>query len=135
MPSQVQPESRAEIGTAFLVYKSADGAYLVTANHVIENAASILIRFAIAPDAPPSEARVVVVNEDLDLAVLLASRFPPDVESLPRIGQLLLGARRGLFEDAHRFLRRHRGPVRAHDFKTQIGPRRVDVCPAVKIGH
>lgn len=78
-----EPDSRAEIGTAFLVYKSADGAYLVTANHVIENAATIFIRFAIAPDAPPSEARVVAVNEALDLAVLLASKFPPDIESLP----------------------------------------------------
>lgn len=78
-----EPGARPEVGTGFLIYQGPDGGYLTTAHHVVRGAATINVYFAVAPDASPSPARILAIDADLDLAVLLAAQLPARAESLP----------------------------------------------------
>lgn len=92
-----EPGSATEHGTGFVVHIGSGGAYVMTANHVVEKAGKILIYFAVAPDAPALPARKVMVDTNLDLAALLVAQVPPQAAALP----IQLAKEPGLGEQLH----------------------------------
>ena len=77
------PAATPEEGTAFVVQRDSQAVYIATAYHVVAGAVAIRAHFAVQPDALPSSARVVVLDQQLDLAILLVTPVPAGVEALP----------------------------------------------------
>lgn len=77
------PEDGVEIGSGFIVSRNAGSAYVLTAQHVVDKAARILVYFAVTPDAAPSPAQVVAADRKLDLVALLVGSVPATAQALP----------------------------------------------------